>query len=53
MKLQLLFNTDGSEDVKNRIVDTMFDAAVADVRSGQSKWLELVRMMSEEAVQQV
>lgn len=53
MKLQLLFNTDGSEDVKNQIVDAMFDAAVADVRSGQSNWLDLVRMMSEEAVQQV
>jgi mediator of RNA polymerase II transcription subunit 12 len=53
MKLQLLFNMEGGEEVKNSIVNVMFKAAVADVRAGQTHWLDLVALIGQEAVQQV
>jgi mediator of RNA polymerase II transcription subunit 12 len=53
LKLQLLFNMEGGEEVRNGIVDVMFKAAVADVRAGQTHWLDLVALMSQDAVQQV
>lgn len=53
MKLQLLFNMDGGDDMKNRIVDAMFNMAVADVQAGHTHWLDLVALMSRDAVEQV
>ncbi|CRG82980.1 Mediator of RNA polymerase II transcription subunit 12 [Talaromyces islandicus] len=53
MKLQMLFNTEAGDDVRNSIVDVMFKSAVADVQAGQTHWLDLVTLMSQEAVEQV
>ncbi|KAH8703880.1 putative RNA polymerase II mediator complex component Srb8 [Talaromyces proteolyticus] len=53
MKLQMLFNMEKGEEVRNSIVDVMFKSAVADVRSGQTHWLDLVSLMSQEAVEQI
>ncbi|KAL1962441.1 hypothetical protein VTN77DRAFT_9712 [Rasamsonia byssochlamydoides] len=53
LKLQLLFNMEGGEEVKSGIVDIMFKVAVADVRAGQTHWLDLVALMSQDAVHQI
>lgn len=53
MKLQMLFNTEAGDDVRNSIVDVMFKSAVADVQAGRTHWLDLVTLMSQEAVEQV
>jgi hypothetical protein len=44
---------DGGDDMKNRIVDAMFNMAVADVQAGHTHWLDLVALMSRDAVEQV
>jgi mediator of RNA polymerase II transcription subunit 12 len=53
MKLQLLFNAESGEGMKNTIIDVMFRAAVADIQARKSHWADLVAMMSLDAVQQV
>jgi mediator of RNA polymerase II transcription subunit 12 len=53
MKLQMLFNTEAGDDVRNSIVDVMFKSAVVDVQAGRTHWLDLVTLMSQEAVEQV
>lgn len=53
MKLQLLFNAESGEGMKNGIIDVIFRAAVADIQARRSNWVDLVVTMSIEAVQQV
>ncbi|KAL3466791.1 hypothetical protein BJX64DRAFT_284344 [Aspergillus heterothallicus] len=53
LKLQLLFNAKAGDEVKNKIVDVMFKAAVEDSRSKKSHWLGLINLMSHDAVRQI
>lgn len=53
LKLQMLFNAASGEEVKDRVVDVMFKAAVADSRSNRSNWIGLVALMNQDAVRQV
>ncbi|KAJ9312293.1 hypothetical protein DTO271D3_7451 [Paecilomyces variotii] len=53
MKLQLLFNAESGEGMKNGIIDVIFRAAVADIQARRSNWVDLVVTMSIEAVQQI
>ena len=53
LKLQMLFNAASGEEVKNGVVDVMFNAAVSDARANRSNWVGLVALMNQDAVQQV
>ncbi|KAI9374661.1 mediator of RNA polymerase II transcription subunit 12 [Aspergillus egyptiacus] len=53
LKLQLLFNTEAGNEVRNNIIDVMFKAAVSDSRSERSHWIGLVNLMNQDAVRQV
>lgn len=53
LKLQILFNVESGEEVRKSIVDAMFKAAVADARVRSSHWVDLVALMSQDAVRQV
>ena len=53
LKLQMLFNAASGEEVKNGVVDVMFNAAVTDARANRSNWVGLVALMNQDAVQQV
>jgi len=53
LKLQILFNADSGEEIRNGIIDVMFKAAVTDVRARRSRWVDLVALMSKDAVRQV
>lgn len=53
LKLQILFNADSGEEARNSIADVMFKAAMTDVRAKRSHWVDLVALMSKDAVRQV
>lgn len=53
LKLQVLFHTDSASEDRNSIVDAMFKTAVADSRAKKSHWVDLVALMSPEAVRQI
>ncbi|KAL4939066.1 hypothetical protein BDV06DRAFT_199624 [Aspergillus oleicola] len=53
LKLQLLFNAEPDDEVKNNIVDVMFKAAVADSRSKKSNWVGLINLMNQDAARQI
>ncbi|KAL4997606.1 hypothetical protein BDV10DRAFT_169070 [Aspergillus recurvatus] len=53
LKLQLLFNAEAGNEVKNHIVDVMFKAAVTDSRSKRSHWVGLVSLMDQDAARQI
>jgi mediator of RNA polymerase II transcription subunit 12, fungi type len=53
LKIQLLFNSGDGENFKQRISDVMLKAAVADIQSGRTNWLDLAAVMRDEVVQEV
>ncbi|THC98039.1 hypothetical protein EYZ11_002465 [Aspergillus tanneri] len=53
LKLQMLFNAESGEDVKDGIVDVMFNAAVNESRSKGTNWAGLVDLMSQDAIRQI
>lgn len=53
MKLQILFDEKNDYSIRNSIVDLMYKSAVADVRTGNTYWLDLVSTMGQEAAEQV
>lgn len=53
LKLQILFNAESKEEAKGDIVDVMFNAAVSDSGAKRSHWVNLVDLMSRDAVRQV
>jgi mediator of RNA polymerase II transcription subunit 12 len=53
MKLQILFDEKNDDSIRNSIVDLMYKSAVADVRAGNTYWLDLVSTMGQEAAEQV
>ncbi|KAL5041411.1 hypothetical protein BDW71DRAFT_217877 [Aspergillus fruticulosus] len=53
LKLQLLFNAEAGNEVKNHIVDVMFKAAVTDSCSKRSHWVGLISLMDQEAARQI
>lgn len=53
MKLQILFDERNDDSIRNSIVDLMYTSAVADVRTGNTYWLDLVSTMGQEAAEQV
>ncbi|KAF5013290.1 hypothetical protein F66182_15196, partial [Fusarium sp. NRRL 66182] len=53
MKLQILFDERNDDSIRNSIVDLMYTSAVADVRTGNTYWLDLVSTMGQEAAEQL
>lgn len=53
LKLQILFNAEAKGEIQSDIVDVMFKAAVADSGATRSHWVNLVALMSQDAVRQV
>ena len=53
IKLQMLFNSESKGEIKNGNMDAVFKAAVADPGAKRSHWVDLVALMSQDAVRQV
>ncbi|KAJ5306532.1 hypothetical protein N7508_005547 [Penicillium antarcticum] len=53
LKLQVLFHADTGTEDRNSIVDAMFKTAVADCRAHRLHWVDLVALMSPDAVRQI
>ncbi|KAJ6009663.1 hypothetical protein N7522_004679 [Penicillium canescens] len=53
LKLQVLFHADSGTEDRNSIVDAMFKTAVADSRAHRLHWVDLVALMSPDAVRQI
>lgn len=53
LKLQVLFHEDSASEDRNSIVDAMFKTAVADSRAQKPHWVDLVALMSPDAVRQI
>ncbi|KAJ5780988.1 hypothetical protein N7457_006148 [Penicillium paradoxum] len=53
LKLQVLFHADSSPEDQTNIVDAMFKTAVTDCRAHKFHWVDLVALMSPEAVRQI
>ncbi|KAJ5819783.1 hypothetical protein N7474_005374 [Penicillium riverlandense] len=53
LKLQILFHTDSRNEDRDSIVDAMFKTAVADSRAQRLHWVDLVALMSPDAVRQI
>ncbi|KAJ5766519.1 uncharacterized protein N7511_004135 [Penicillium nucicola] len=53
LKLQVLFHADSGTEDRNSIVDAMFKTAVADCRARRVHWVDLVALMSPDAVRQI
>lgn len=53
LKLQILFHKDSAKEDRNRIVDAMFKTAVADSRARKFHWVNLVTLMSPDAIRQL
>lgn len=53
LKLQILFNTKSGEELKDGVLDVLFNTAVADSRLNRTNWVGLVALMNQDAVRQV
>lgn len=53
LKLQMLFNCESNDEIKSDIVNAVFNAAVADPGAKRSHWVDLVALLSQDAVRQV
>lgn len=53
LKLQMLFNTGSGEEVKDSVLDVLFNTAVADSRLNRTNWVGLLALMNQDAVRQV
>lgn len=53
LKLQVLFGADSATEDRAKIVDAMFKTAVSDSRSQRLHWVDLVALMSPDAVRQI
>ncbi|CAP86073.1 Pc20g07440 [Penicillium rubens Wisconsin 54-1255] len=53
LKLQVLFHADSGSEDRNNIVDAMFKTAVSDCRAQRLHWVDLVALMSPDAVRQI
>ncbi|KAK9860855.1 hypothetical protein MYU51_006189 [Penicillium brevicompactum] len=53
LKLQVLFGADSATEDRAKIVDAMFKTAVSDSRSHRLHWVDLVALMSPDAVRQI
>lgn len=53
LKLQILFHNDSAKEDRNSIVDAMFKTVVADSRARKSHWVDLVELMTPDAVRQI
>lgn len=53
LKLQVLFHADSSPEDRTKIVDAMFKTAVTDCRALKFHWVDLVALMSPDAVRQI
>lgn len=53
LKLQMLFNTGSGEEVKDGVLDVLFNTAVADSRLNRTNWVGLLALMNQDAVRQV
>lgn len=53
LRLQILFNAESDEEVKNSIVDAMFKVAKAGARARNPHWVDLVSVLGQDAVRQV
>ncbi|BDD63320.1 hypothetical protein MAP00_008228 [Monascus purpureus] len=53
LRLQILFNAESDEEVKNSIVDAMFKVAKAGARARNPHWVDLVSVLGQDAVRQI
>ncbi|CAI7575268.1 unnamed protein product [Penicillium glandicola] len=53
LKLQVLFHADSESEDRTNIVDAMFKTAVSDCRAHRLHWVDLVALMSPDAVRQI
>lgn len=53
LKLQILFNTGSGEEVKDGVLDVLFNTAVADSRMNRTNWVGMVGLMNQDAVRQI
>lgn len=53
LKLQILFQKDSTKEDCNSFVDAMFKTVVADSRARKSHWVDLVALMTPDAVRQI
>lgn len=53
LKLQVLFHADSGSEDRTNIVDAMFKTAVSDCRAHRLHWIDLVALMSPDAVRQI
>lgn len=53
LKLQVLFGADSATEDRASIVDAMFKTAVSDSRAHRLHWVDLVALMSPDAVRQI
>lgn len=53
LKLQVLFHADPAHEDRNCIVDAMFKIVVADSRAQKRHWVDLVALMSPDAVRSI
>ncbi|KAF4769390.1 hypothetical protein HAV15_008945 [Penicillium sp. str.  len=53
LKLQVLFHADSGSEDRTNIVDAMFKTAVSDCRAHRLHWVDLVALMSPDAVRQI
>jgi mediator of RNA polymerase II transcription subunit 12 len=53
LKLQVLFGADSAAEDRANIVDAMFKTAVSDSRAHRLHWVDLVALMSPDAVRQI
>ncbi|CAG7925215.1 unnamed protein product [Penicillium olsonii] len=53
LKLQVLFGADAATEDRASIVDAMFKTAVSDSRAHRLHWVDLVALMSPDAVRQI
>lgn len=53
LKLQILFHKDSAKEARNSIVDAMFKTVVADSHARKPHWVDLVALMTPDAVRQI
>jgi mediator of RNA polymerase II transcription subunit 12 len=53
LKLQVLFHADSANEDRTNLVDAMFKTVVADSRAHKLHWVDLVALMSPDAVRQI
>lgn len=53
LKLQVLFHADSGHEDRNSIMDAMFKTAVVDSRAQKLHWVDLVALMSPDAMRQI